>query len=197
MQDTDKTQLNPEWKALDFQQDVRPAQLKKLAGHKDEIADIARKIDENNNSNLQQIDSLYKETAELEGHFISKKMTNMNLINDMEKNSLEFLNQMGETNRETESLNSQINSIQRVLALLNNEATLAENETTNMKAVFKSEIDFLATRDKMMKENDNRVLGDLADQKGNTKNQVINMGSTKIRQTTILDGLTAQQKVVV
>jgi len=67
---------------------VRPAQLKKLAGHKDEIADIARKIDDNNNSNLQQIDSLYKETAELEGQFISKKMTNMNLINEMEKNSL-------------------------------------------------------------------------------------------------------------
>jgi len=104
---------------------------------------------------------------------------------------------MGETNRETESLNSQINSIQRILSLLNNETTLAESENTNMEAVFKQEVDFINVKDKMMKENDAKVLSDTQDMKAAAKNQVIFMGSTKQRQDTILKGLNSQQKAVV
>jgi hypothetical protein len=51
---------------LDFQNDVRPAQLKKLGVHKDGIAEVAQKMEINNRENLEQIDIAYKETADLE-----------------------------------------------------------------------------------------------------------------------------------
>ena len=44
--------LDPDWKALDFQEDVRPVQLQKLDQHRDQIALIARQMDDNNNRNL-------------------------------------------------------------------------------------------------------------------------------------------------
>ena len=48
---------------------------------------------------------MYKETAELESQFISKKMENANLITESEMNALKFLNQFSEENRNMESLN--------------------------------------------------------------------------------------------
>lgn len=70
---------------------MRPAQLGKMQKHKDQIADVQAKMDKTNQENLEQIDAIYKETNELEGQFISKKMENMNLINDSEMNGIRFI----------------------------------------------------------------------------------------------------------
>ena len=117
------TTIDAEWKELDFQNDVRPVQLNKLNKHRDQIADVAKKMDHNNNQNLAQIDAVYKETAELESQFITTKMENMNLINTSEMNGVKFLHSFAENSRKTESLAEQINSIKTVIALLNNEVT--------------------------------------------------------------------------
>lgn len=58
--------LNPEWRNLDFQNDVRPVQLQKLSQHKQVIASTQKQMDENNQRNLDQIDGIYKDTTETE-----------------------------------------------------------------------------------------------------------------------------------
>ena len=123
------TTINPEWKQLDFQNDVRPVQLTKLNRHKVQIAEVAKKMDDNNKQNLTQIDGVYKETAELESQFITTKMENMNLVNDCEMNGIKFLHEFAQNCRKTESLSDQIHSIKTIIAMLNNEVTLQELET--------------------------------------------------------------------
>ena len=97
--------LDPDWKALDFPNDVRPGQLKKLEKEHSAVAQMAKKMKENNDNNLEKIDISYKETTKLEEQFIGKKMENMKLINDSEIEGIKFLHKFGETTRTNESLN--------------------------------------------------------------------------------------------
>ena len=83
--------LDPEWRALDFQKDIRQKQLKKLSSYQEEITQIGDQLQEQNEQNLAQIDMSYKETADLERKLITKRMENMNLINDSEMEGIKFL----------------------------------------------------------------------------------------------------------
>lgn len=145
-------------------QDVRPAQMQKLENQLRHIAQIGQQLQANNDQNLAQIDTSYQETAQLEKQFVDKKMENMNLINESEMEGIKFLHQFGETTRETESLNSQINQVQYIVALLQNELAQAETEQQNMDDVFSQEQQLLLQRDTMSKENEKRVSADLKEQ---------------------------------
>jgi len=118
---------------------VRPHQLKKLAEHKEVIAEISAKMEQNNSDNLAQIDAAYSETTELEAQFINKKQENMNTIIDSELLGIKFLHQFGANCRQEESLNSQINSIKHIIKMLKNEITLANTDKEGMDSVFNEE----------------------------------------------------------
>ena len=83
--------LDAEWKVLDFQNEVRPEQLTKLEQHQNQIQSIQDNLQANNDQNLAQIDSMYKDTAQLEEQFIMKKLENKNLINESEMEGIKFL----------------------------------------------------------------------------------------------------------
>ena len=53
-------QLSEEWKALDFQNEVRPIQLDKLKVQLNQIAKIGQELQANNKNSLGQIDASYK-----------------------------------------------------------------------------------------------------------------------------------------
>ena len=177
-------------------QDVRPAQMQKLENQLRHIAQIGQQLQANNDQNLAQIDSSYKETAQLEKQFIDKKMENMNLINESEMEGIKFLHQFGETTRETESLNSQINQIQYIVALLQNELSQAETEQSNMDAVFSQEQQLLLQRDAMSKENETRVQADLKEQNKDKEAELSEIDGVQTKQSAIYEGLTQRQQVV-
>ena len=139
---------------------MRPAQLKKLSAHNDYIADVAHKMDQNNGQNLEQVDTAYKETADLESKFISKKMENANLITVSEMNALKFMHNFNGENRNMETLNSQVNTIRLIISMLNKEMNLAEVETTQMERVFSQENDLVAQRLDVTKVNSKAAVKD-------------------------------------
>ena len=75
---------------------------------------------------------MYKDTAQLEEQFITKKLENTNLINESEMEGIKFLHQFGESTRDQESLLAQINQIKLIIAMLNNEQSQAEVESDNI-----------------------------------------------------------------
>jgi hypothetical protein len=81
-------------------------------------------------------------------------MENMKLINDSEIEGIKFLHKFGETTRVNESLNQQINQIKHIIALIQNELSIAECDAKLMEDVFEQEQDLLLKRDVMIKEND-------------------------------------------
>ena len=186
--------LDPDWKALDFQEDVRPVQLQKLDQHRDQIALIARQMDDNNNRNLAQIDLLYKDAAEYEKQFIGQKMENMNLTNEYEMQGIKFLHEFDHTTRQTESVNNQINSIKQIIAMIQNELSLAETDQINMDEVLLKEKAQLVVKDKMAKENDQSILSDIAAQNKVTGVEINNFQIMEQKQTFLYDTLEAQQK---
>lgn len=96
---------NEIWQNLDFQQEVRPVQLKKMDKERDHIEQIAKELQLHNEKNLAQIDIAAKQTDDLEKKLIDRKMDNENLITETETNRLKFIQQFAETSRGTESLN--------------------------------------------------------------------------------------------
>lgn len=152
------TPTNSEWRNLDFQNDVRPVQLQKLAQHKEEIAVTQQKMDENNHRNLEQIDLIYKDTTEVEAEFIGKKMENMNLINQSELSGIKFLHEYAQNDRQIDSIVDQINAVRYTIALLNNEVSIATHQREQIEKVFKAEEQLLEKRDKQLKAHDQQVL---------------------------------------
>ena len=170
--------------------------MQKLENQLRHIAQIGQQLQANNDQNLAQIDSSYQETAQLEKQFIDKKMENMNLINESEMEGIKFLHQFGETTRETESLNSQINQIQHIVALLQNELAQAETEQQNMDDVFSQEQQLLLQRDTMSKENEKRVSTDLKEQIKDKETELSEIDGIQTKQSQIYEGLTQKQQVV-
>ncbi len=95
---------------------------------------------------MAHIDVKYKEDDTLEKQFISTKMENMNLINQSEMEGMKFLQQLGECNRDSESLNQQINQIQTIIAMLQNEVSQADCEERNIGDVHEAEQRLLVQR---------------------------------------------------
>jgi len=60
----------------------------------------------------------------------------MNLITEFETNGMKFVHQFNETSRESESINSQINTIRHIIAMLNNELSYTELETAHIEKVY-------------------------------------------------------------
>lgn len=52
----------------------------------------------------------------------------MNLTNEYEMQGIKFLHEFDHTTRETESVNSQINSIKQIISMIQNELSLAETD---------------------------------------------------------------------
>lgn len=190
-------QLDPEWQALDFQRDVRATQLRKLAAQQEQIAQIGDQLQENNEQNLAQIDQSYKETAELERKLIAKKMENMNLINDSEMEGIKFLQQFGECTRDSESLNTQINQIQLIIAMLQNELSLAEVEEDNMKAVDQAEQNLLREKEAMTEEDEHQVSSDIKLQTAMYEKELEEMESVQTKQKVISKNLSDHQEEVI
>lgn len=124
---------------MDFQREVRPEQLSKLDVQRKQIDQHGQQLQANNDRNLAQIDASYKDTAELESQFISKKDENMNLINESEMEGIKFLQNFGTTTGETDSLNNQLNSIEYIIAILKREVVKAELEERQMEEVSSAE----------------------------------------------------------
>lgn len=55
-------------------------------------------------------------------------MENMNLINQSELNGIKFLHQYSQNDRQLDSIVDQINSVRYIIALLNNEVSLATHQ---------------------------------------------------------------------
>jgi len=124
-------------------------------------------------------------------------MENMNLINTSEMNGIKFLHSFAENNRKSESLNDQINSIKTIIAMLNNEVTLAELENQNMDTIYQKEQEFLAQRDQQLKENDKLITQDLKEQCQTLEQDHVVPNQTMVqKQQFILEGLTNNQKQV-
>ena len=188
--------LDPEWKALDFPGDVRPAQLNKLDTQHSVIAQMGKQMQKNNDTNLKNIDISYKETTKLEEQFIGKKMENMKLINDSEMEGIKFLHKFGETTRENESLNQQINQIKHIMALLSNELSIAECDATLMSEVHEQEQELLIKRDKMTKENDTTVLKDIKSQQKYTETELQEIEAAQTKQNYLYEGLVSKKNLV-
>ena len=118
---------------------MRPEQLSKLDVQRKQIDQHGQQLQANNDRNLAQIDASYKDTAELESQFISKKDENMNLINESEMEGIKFLQNFGTTTGETDSLNNQLNSIEYIIAILKREVVKAELEERQMEEVSSAE----------------------------------------------------------
>lgn len=114
-------------------------------------------MDENNQQNLDQIDSIYNDTTSLEAQFIGKKMENMNLINNSELTGIKFLHQYAQNDRQIDSLNEQINSIRQIMAMLDNEISISELDKKQIDTVYQKEQELLKLRDNMLKLNDTKV----------------------------------------
>ena len=63
--------IDEKWKALDFQDDVRPEQQSKLNGISQEVTQIDQKLQANNDRHLAQIDASYSQTSQLEKDLVS------------------------------------------------------------------------------------------------------------------------------
>lgn len=77
--------------------------------------------------------------------------------------STKFLDQLSETNRESESLNIQISQIQTIIAMLQNEITQASCEEQSIKEVYEAEKQLLQNKVGLAKDNDRRVVDDIRD----------------------------------
>lgn len=190
-------QLDPEWQALDFQRDVRVTQLRKLANQQEQIAQIGDQLQDQNEQNLAQIDMSYKETAELERQLIAKKMENMNLINDSEMEGIKFLQMFGECTRDSESLNGQINQIQLIIAMLQNELSLADVEEDNMKEVDKAEQELIEEKEQMKEDDDRQVASDIKNQTTMYERELGEMEKVQTKQKVISKNLSDHQEEVI
>ena len=146
--------------------------MQKLSAHKDYIADVAHKMDENNKQNLEQIDTAYKETAELESQFISSKMENANLITLSEMNALKFMHNFNGENRSMETLNSQVNTIRLIISMLNKEMNLAGVEQEQMEGVFAQEKDLVSQRLDITRSNNKAAVKDARDMCSNFESDI-------------------------
>ena len=155
---------DPERQALDFDKDVRAAQLRKLSAQQEQIAQTGGQLRRQNEKNLAKVDTSYKETTELESQLIVHKMENMNLITDSEMEGIKFLRHSGERNRDSQSLNGQINQIQLIIAMLQKEFSLAQVEEENMKEVEKEEQELVKEKARMKEAGSQMVSADVIEQ---------------------------------
>lgn len=91
-------------------------------------------------------------------------MDNMSLVTESEMEGIKFLQSFGESTRDSESLNSQINQIQQIIGMLQNELSQADCDVSNINEVYRQEQALIEKRESMAKENDISVLSDIKNQ---------------------------------
>lgn len=123
-------------------------------------------------------------------------MENMNLINDSEMEGIKFLQQFGEVTRESDSLNQQINQIQSIIAMIQNELSQAECDEENISDVFEKEQKMIVERERMTKENDKKVIGDIKEQCKALEVNLNEIESMQTKQSFIHEGLSQKQQTV-
>ena len=188
--------IDNEWKNLDFQAEVRPKQQRLLQGICQEVCQIGDKLQANNERNLSQIDLHYKDTSQLEKQLISKKMDNMGIVTDSEMEGIKFLQSFGETTRDSESVNSQINQIQQIIGMLQNELSQADCDVTNITDVYRQEQALIDKRETLARDNDLTVLADVKTQNQELQQDIKDAESETARQNFIHQGLSAKQQQV-
>ena len=75
----------------------------------------------------------------MEKQLISSRMDNMGLVTESEMEGIKFLQSFGETTRDSDSINMQINQIQQIIGLLQNEMSQADCDVGNINEVYKQE----------------------------------------------------------
>lgn len=110
---------------------------------------------------------------------------------------VQFIHKLGECNRETESLNAQVNNIQLVIAMLQNELSKADTEEQNMHAVYDAEIEMVEEKTDQKKTNDDRVAEDLTEQNLALELELQEMEEAQTKQNLINKSLNdTQQKII-
>ena len=124
-------------------------------------------------------------------------MENMNLINDSEMEGIKFLQQFGECTRDSESLNSQINNVQLIIAMLTNELSLATVEEQNMGEVDGAEKDLLREKDSMKEQDQQHVASDVRLQTAMYERDLEEMEGVQTKQKVISKNLSDHQEQVI
>ena len=138
----------------------------------------------------------YKDTSTMEKQLISKKMDNMGIVTESEMEGIKFLQSFGESTRDSESINSQINQIQQVIGMLQNELSQADCDVTNIGDVYRQEQALIDKRETMGKENDLVVLADVKVQNQELQQDIKEIEEEQTRQNFIHQGLSAKQQQV-
>ena len=123
-------------------------------------------------------------------------MDNMGIVTDSEMEGIKFLQSFGETTRDSESVNSQINQIQQIIGMLQNELSQADCDVTNITDVYRQEQALIDKRETLARDNDLTVLADVKTQNQELQQDIKDAESETARQNFIHQGLSAKQQQV-
>ena len=123
-------------------------------------------------------------------------MSNRKVVSETEHEGIQFLKNFRENIRETELINSQINSIQQIVGMLQNELSKTDCDLENMDSVFLQEQELLTHRGQMSSENDHKVVMDLRDQQATLEQQIADIKRLADSQNDTHDKLSTKQQQV-